>query len=447
LVTLLGASLAMPAGAAMTTEQRLRALENLVHEQQQEIKALKGELKQQKAIGTATQQQAERAEESAKATDKKVVASIPDWVSKITPFGDVRYRHEGFYNQQRNKESGDVVHARNRERIRWRFGAKYAYSDELSATFRLASGDPNDPISTNETLTGDFSRKHVNLDWAYLTVAPGKTFGWRPGVFTINAGKFPNPMFRVGEMVFDDDLSPEGLNETVQLLGEPCGPLDQVKIHAQQWTLNEDSNGPDAWMFGGQINPQMHFGDVALEAGVGQYWWKDADLIAQAANTNSVIKQFTTNRVILDSDGDIEAFESGYNTTNLNIAATIANVAGGTMPLKIFGDYIYNWEAEHSDANGAMGGFRLGNPKEQGDWAASLLYEYLQRDATLGTFAWSDFGNGGTNEQGPVVAFDYQLFKPLTLTARSYFTKFIDPAPDIDNRMQVRLQLDAQLRF
>src|SRR5262245_56858745 len=85
LAGLLAVSLAAPAGAAMTTEQRLRALENLVHEQQEEIKALKGELKQQKAIGTATQQQAERAEESSKATDKKVVASIPEWVSKITP--------------------------------------------------------------------------------------------------------------------------------------------------------------------------------------------------------------------------------------------------------------------------------------------------------------------------------------------------------------------------
>src|SRR4029078_4703817 len=128
----------MLAGAAMTTEQRLRALENLVNEQQQEIRALKGELKQQKAIGTATQQHAERAEESAKATDKKVVASIPEWTSKITPFGDIRYRHEGFYDQA--KKTSAPFHARTRERIRWRFGAKYAYSDELSATFRLASG-------------------------------------------------------------------------------------------------------------------------------------------------------------------------------------------------------------------------------------------------------------------------------------------------------------------
>jgi len=98
-------------------------------------------------------------------------------------------------------------------------------------------------------------------------------------------------------------------------------------------------------------------------------------------------------------------------------------------------------------SHGFQTGVRLGNPKEAGDWAASLLYEYIERDATLSAFSWSDFGTGGTNQEGPVLALDYQLFKPLTLTARSYFTKFIDPAPDINNRMQVRLQLDAQLRF
>src|SRR5262245_39190869 len=95
---------AVPAGAAMTTEQRLRALENLVHQQQEEIQQLKGELRQQKAIGNATQQQAERAEEQAKATDKKAVASVPDWVSKFTPFGDIRIRQEGFYNQPTPKQ-------------------------------------------------------------------------------------------------------------------------------------------------------------------------------------------------------------------------------------------------------------------------------------------------------------------------------------------------------
>ena len=57
-----------------------------------------------------------------------------------------------------------------------------------------------------------------------MCVLPVNTLRPYLGVFTINAGKFPNPMFRVGEMVFDEDLSPEGLNQTVQLLGQPCGP-------------------------------------------------------------------------------------------------------------------------------------------------------------------------------------------------------------------------------
>ncbi len=436
-----------PAGAAMSTEERLRALENLVHQQQDEIKQLRGELKQQKAIGGATQQQAERAEEQAKATDKKATASLPEWVSKFTPFGDIRIRHEGFYNQPRPTAGGTVLHARNRERFRWRLGVKYAYSDELAATIRLASGNPDDPISTNETLDGSFSRKNVNLDWAFLTVAPGKSFGMRPGLLTINAGKFPNPMFRLDEMVFDDDLSPEGFNETIQLLESPIGELDQVKLHAQQWTFKEVANAQDGWMFGGQVNPTAHLGDVLLEAGLAQYWWLNPDFIAQAANTNSVIKGFTTNSVLLDKDGKtITGFAGAFNQTNFTLAATIPNVAG-TMPLRFLGDYVYNWDAPDSDAHGATGGVRLGNPKDAGDWAASLLYEYLERNAVIGAFAWSDFGNGGTNEQGPVVALDYQLFKPLTLTARGYFTKFVDAPVDVENRMQVRLQLDAQLKF
>src|SRR5437763_1517693 len=98
-----------PVGAAMTTEQRLRALEDLVRQQQQEIKQLRGELGQQKAIGNATQQQAERAEEQAKTTEKKATASLPDWVNKFTPFGDLRIREEGFYDQQTQKAGGSSV--------------------------------------------------------------------------------------------------------------------------------------------------------------------------------------------------------------------------------------------------------------------------------------------------------------------------------------------------
>jgi hypothetical protein len=436
------------ANAAMSTEDRLRALENLVREQQSEIKQLRGELQQQKAIGTATQQQAERAEEQGKTTEKKVTASIPDWVSKFTPFGDLRIRQEGFYDQQIPKSGGgSPVIAQNRTRFRWRLGMRYTYSDELSVTTRIASGNPNDPISTNETFGNEWTPKHVNLDWAYMTVAPGKTFGIRPGIFTLNAGKFPNPMFKVGEMVFDDDLSPEGFNEVIQVLEHPVGPLDQVKLNLEQWTFQQVSNASDGWMFAGQINPTAHAGNVLLEAGLGQYYWLNPDLIAQASNTNStLVLSNLTNTTTSGGKTTIVGFQSGFNQTDAILAATIPNAAG-TMPLKFFGEYVHNFQAVNNHSNGTMGGFRLGNPVDAGDWAGSLYYEYLQQEAAIGDFTFSDFNNGGTNLKGPVVQLDYQLFKPLTLTARSMFTNFIDPSDTIDNRTQVRLQLDAMFRF
>src|SRR5262245_23720942 len=221
--------------AETSAERRLRQLELQLQRTQEEMKQLRKEIEQQKAVTKASQEQVQRAADNADQAKAKT-AKLPDWMNSFTPFGDLRFRHEGFYNQPHLADQ-DVT-ANNRERIRARVGLRFAYSDEIAATVRLASGNINDPISTNQTLTGNFTPFSINLDWAYLTVAPGKTFGIRPGLVTVNAGKFPNPMFKVGELVWDDDLSPEGLNEIVALLDSPVGDpqslsLDQVKLFAE----------------------------------------------------------------------------------------------------------------------------------------------------------------------------------------------------------------------
>ena len=472
-------SISMPAAYAASTEDRLRALENLVRSQQEEIKELRGELKQQKVVGAAASDQAARAEDQAKAVEKKATASIPQWINKFTPFGDMRLRQEGFYDQPtptNTNGKGPAVTARNRTRIRYRLGLQYVYSDELSVTGRLASGNPNDPISTNQTLTGNFTPFSINLDWAYMTFTPGNTFGIRPGLFSISGGKFPNPMFRVGEMVWDDDLSPEGFSEMWQFLDRPYGPLDQVKLYTEQWSFNEVSTGGhDGWMFGGQVNPTMHAGPFLVEGGIGQFWWNNVNSIAVATSKNSTsfnaagqpIANSSFNSSLVNTNlvttqtiqpppvggktpasfTSITGFQSGFNESNVTLAATLPNAAG-TMPLRFFFDYVYNWMAPNDDAHGVMGGFKLGAPKVRGDWAGILSYEYLMQEAALSTFTWSDFGvNGGTNEKGPVVELDYQLLDPLTLAARGIFTEYIIPPPNTKNRMDARMQLDAMVRF
>src|SRR5262249_60349313 len=113
-------------------------------------------------------------------------------------------------------------------------------------------------------------------------VAPAQSFGLRPGILTVNPGKSPRTMFRTDELVLDEDVAPEGLNETFQLLSQPHGALDQVKLHAFQWTFAEVSNQQDGWTFGGQVNPSFHLGNLQLAAGPGQDWGRDRASTPQA---------------------------------------------------------------------------------------------------------------------------------------------------------------------
>src|SRR5262244_3186551 len=141
---------------------------------------------------------------------KDVKKSI-DWLDRFTFSGDMRVRSEGFY-----QERGPDATSRIRERIRLRFGATMKITDEVLAGLRLASGDPNDPISTNQ---------------AYITLTPKQSIGlgeypWNP--ISITGGKFANPVFRPravmnSEMIWDDDLTPEGFSETFTLWDSPEG--------------------------------------------------------------------------------------------------------------------------------------------------------------------------------------------------------------------------------
>jgi len=461
--------------AESAEERRLRALEETLRQTQQQVEELRRQLDQQKAAAQETDKKVTEAAITAKTAnaDAKKITSLPDWLNRTTLFGDVRYRQEGFYHQPRL--NGQDVTARNRERVRARLGVRVAYSDEISATIRAASGNINDPISTNETLTNNFTRKNFNLDWGYLTFAPGQSFNLRPGVVSINAGKFPLTMFRTDELVLDEDLAPEGLNETFQLLSQPHGVLDQVKLHAFQWTFDEVSNNQDGWTLGGQVNPSLHFGNVQVEAGLAQYWWLNPDLIAQSlsknttaftasgapvANPNFNSTLVNTNLLVTKNIQPpttvpgktpapftaITGYQSGFNESNFTLAATVPNVMLAKS-LRLWADYVYNWDAATDDAHGWQAGARLGQTKVRGDWSLYSFYEHLGQEAAISAFTYSDFGLGGTNVEGPVVGLDYQLLNPLTLTARSHFVNFINRPAGMTNPTLTRLQLDALVKF
>ena len=157
-------------------------------------------------VATPPQEGQDRSTQNAGSSDERI-RNLERQIKGIGPIsfsGDVRLRGEPFFGGPTD-ESLD----RARARVRARFNAVAALGEQFRAGFTLASGDINDPTSTNQTLTGFYSRKAVALDQAFVEFTP-KAF--KP--LTLIGGKFRYPWYNT-ELTWDKDLNPEGAAETL----------------------------------------------------------------------------------------------------------------------------------------------------------------------------------------------------------------------------------------
>lgn len=420
--------------------------------------------------GVITEAEYQQALEEARGQQKKAVeevkkeAKVPDWLSRTFLFGDIRYRHEGFYNSTLTNNQP----TRNRERIRARLGLGVNISEELQGRLRVVTGDAGDPISTNQTLSDLFTRKPINLDWAYITVAPWKSLGLdklsgseRP-MFTFTGGKQPVSLFLPGgsELVFDGDLSPEGVTETLTLWDQPKGFFRNFKLTGIQWNIKELGDDADAWMFGGQaqarFEPAPGWG---LTLSLADYGFQRLNVIARERNTNSAL--LITNKVRCSNGttaggapvtpagcgGSISEFLGGFNILNGGIELGVPT-PWKDWPLNLFFDLARNTDAATNDDTGIWLGFRIGRAASKGDLRFTYTFARTATDAVPSVFSYSDFGrNGGTNVMGHFVALDYVLLPRLTLTAKNHFINWIKRPAGFHNPTQSRLQLDMVLSF
>ncbi|GAC1673585.1 MAG: hypothetical protein PVS2B2_06980 [Candidatus Acidiferrum sp.] len=119
--------------------------------------------------------------------------------------GDLRLRDEPFFGGPTNQSQ-----VRNRERFRARLNITTKVNDDINGGISLASGDVNDPISTNQTMNQFYTRKPFTLDRYFINYNPHY---FKPLLLT--GGKFAYPFYRT-ELVWDNDLNPEGLAQTLQ---------------------------------------------------------------------------------------------------------------------------------------------------------------------------------------------------------------------------------------
>jgi hypothetical protein len=187
--------------------------------------------------------------EEAKAEKWGIPAALPEWISRIKPYGDIRLRFEddifgsnnqpnSYYNWPYINAKGGLANVdnpyrntttdRQRYRMRLRAGFEAQIADGLKAAVRVTTSNDRSPISINQTLGQTGQQYEIVLDRAFLQYdyLDGQGHDWA----TIWGGRLPNPWFSSDNM-FDPDLNFEGVAGTFRLpFGQDAPELKAYQV-------------------------------------------------------------------------------------------------------------------------------------------------------------------------------------------------------------------------
>lgn len=457
-------------------------LKKLVLQQQERINRLEAERRHDVAPATAPptpQQPAKEAEQpqtpstalseqNAGSSDERVrnLERLIKGLGPISFSGDIRFREEPVFGGP-----SDQSLQRARTRLRARFNALADLGKQFRAGFTIASGDLNDPTSTNQTLTGFYSRKPVAIDLAFVEYKPD----WLKS-FSFVGGKFRYPWYNT-ELTWDKDLNPEGAAQSfafelhsrvlkrIAVIGFELPLAEVAGAQATDKRIVQDIT------YGGQLQTTWQIAPhVQLSAYSGFYDFRGADSIALAiarassknpqtplvgllplgGNTVQSSMLITTANTIITIAGN--KFPTGVTSTSNaqfasrfglfdNIARFDIDTGKPKLPIVLIGDYVQNTEAcanlgkllpvpantstttftqtiNTSCNSHARRGYwleaRLGRLLQRGDWQAGYTRIFVEREAVLGNFDYSEMRQGSNVTQHRLEFF-YQLQKSVQL--------------------------------
>ncbi|MDA2912573.1 putative porin [Acidobacteriia bacterium AH_259_A11_L15] len=438
--------LALPLGAEEPTAKReLEELKTQVAAQQQQIRELQEVLRRQAAAlerlerqlgegGRASEYQS--ASNSPPVDDPTPQASLEGRLEELENrvaenetqdqsllrrlgsfsfSGDLRVRYEPFFQDGRPQ--------RHRERARLRFQARARISDELSGGLRLATGNLDDPITSNQTLTGFFARKTFNLERFWLTYEP-KQAPW----LSVTAGKFAYPWYRT-ELTFDNDLNPEGFSETLSF-DFSDSPLTNLTVVGFQLPFNELSSAGDSFIWGGQVQSHWRLSDRAR---LGLYAtgmnFRNVGAIARAIDTGSLKPSLPlTNSARTDAGGNILGFAERF--AYLDLIGELRYRLAPRWPLRVTLDFVNNVRASSSERSGYWAEVAVGQTAEKGDWLFGYTLMRVERDAVIGAYSFSDL-RASTNVINHRLRTSYQPHKNVTFDYTLLVGRLFNPQENI----------------
>ena len=380
-----------------------------------------------------------------------VKSGMQDWVQSLKFNGDVRLRYEGFF-----RDDAAFVD-RNRFRYRLRFGVTANLTDDFDIGMRLASGTSgSDPISSNETMQDNASKKGITLDTVYAKWSPIHTASWN-GTFI--GGKMENP-FVFSDILFDGDYTPEGL---AQQFVYTINDKHNVKINGGQFILDEiGASSRDPYLVGAQVRFDSlwskHWSSSFGAAGLA-IAGKDSLRGATATSAATVPDVNVGNT--RDANG---ALVNNYNPIvvdgGLIYSLESFPLYTGAFPIRLGGDYAYNPGADENNT-GFSFGVTFGKSGKRGTWEMGYRYKKMESDFWWEELTDSDSGTyyaaapvggrrgyqSGTNIQGHVFKAAYSPYDSFSLGLSYFLLSAVDESPDGSGSTIGRLQLDAIFKF
>jgi hypothetical protein len=417
-----------------------------------------------------TDQEAE--EVRADLTKEAAATSAGKWklstpITEVELYGDARMRYE----YRAGETATDDTLQRDRERYRLRLGLRGTLADDWFFGVRLETGQ--DPRSTNVTFGDDTSTSSPGGGGPFAKgsdgISVGQAYLGYKGFHdvTLTAGKMPNPLVTT-LMIWDPDINPEGLAEqwkhtfTVALGDgetEPASytkdgtPLLATKKKAGGSVLKIDLFANFAQFVYDDANPENPLGPRPTTTGNGGHQLipnTDAFMLAWQVGARftfpkNIYAQIAPTLYNYTGNGDTFNIHFQGGDPNLsNSASTAQNQTGinsllvfdmpmeigwkiGELPMRIFGDFAVNLEADdRAAAAGHPGkgdqryayqiGLGIGQLKVKRDWQVNVFWQHTEQYSLDPNLIDDDWFNGQLNMHGIGVTAAYNLSAAVNLT-------------------------------
>jgi hypothetical protein len=229
--------------------------------------------------------------------------ALPDWLDRITWYGDVHVRDESWlysrnnspffvnYNEFNNSGPFDIntitqgakppvlnstQNRLNMLRIQAYMGMHVKLSDTIQAGIALASGDDNNPVSTTATLGGGLDKKDIWLNEAWIRWQPDQNF-------SLTAGRMPPP-FMLTDLIFATELNFDGIagrsqfpiNDSLTTFGTVGAfPIEYTAPNSPDDAYSNNKNaGGDKWLTAAQFGLTWKFAtDAQWKVALAYYYF------------------------------------------------------------------------------------------------------------------------------------------------------------------------------